>query len=83
MAQTGNYHMAVTVRVGLMSRQSEYFLFRAKQKFPVLTQTKSFLSSSYGEGRVDVSSMDGPLEGCIFPFSSLVHPLAFSPSLSQ
>ena len=65
-----------------MSRQSEYFRFRAKQKLPVLSWSKSSLDKSYDEAKDYVSSMGDPVEGYIFPFSSLVHPLTFSPSLS-
>jgi len=41
-----------------MSRQSEYFLFRAKQIFPVLSWSKSSLDKSYDEAKADVFSMD-------------------------
>jgi len=55
--------------VGSLSRQSEYFLFRAKQKFPVLSWSKSSLDTSYDEAKDHVFSTDGQLVGCILIFS--------------
>jgi hypothetical protein len=58
VAQIGHYHMAVTVVFLVVSRQSEYFLFRAKRIFPVLSWSRSSLSANNGEVDNHVFSVD-------------------------